>query len=74
MENNNMSKGFNIVKDQLLSGGQYADLWHKIQLDNIIIQCTLVALRVWDKMEELDKKSMSFTKNIQNLQETFIDF
>jgi hypothetical protein len=63
------------VKDQLLGEGQYADLQYQMQCDDsIIIQCTLVALTAWDKVEEEGKRSMSFTKTMQSPRETFTDF
>lgn len=63
------------MKDQLLGEGQYADLRYQMQCDDsIIIQCTLVALTAWDKVEEEGKRSMSFTKTMQSPRETFTDF
>lgn len=63
------------MKDQLLGEGQYADLQYQMQCDDsIIIQCTLVALTAWDKVEEEGKRSMSFTKTMQSPRETFTDF
>jgi hypothetical protein len=40
---------------------------------SVIIQCTFVALRAWDKIEEQGKMSMSFIKIMQNPRETFTD-
>lgn len=45
MKNHNRPKGVNIIKDQLLSNGQFADLRQQMQPnDSIIIKCNLVAL------------------------------
>ena len=41
---------------------------------SVIIQCTFVALRAWDKIEEQGKMSMSFIKIMQNPRETFTDW
>lgn len=43
-------------------------------LMTLIIQCTLVALRTWNKVEERGKSSMSFTKIMQSPRETFTNF
>lgn len=61
MGNLNRPKGINIVKNQLLS--QLADLRKQVKFDDsIIIQCTLLSLRTWGKVEEQEMWSMSFTK------------
>lgn len=53
----------NTAKDELLGKGWYSDIEEQIQFgDTTMEQCHLVALRAWDKVEELRKKSTSFTK------------
>lgn len=75
MKNNNRSKGVNIIKDQLLSNGQFAELRQQMQPnDSIIIKCNLVALRTRDKVVEQVKRSITFTKTTQSTRETFSDF
>lgn len=74
MKNHTSSNIVNIIIDQLLSEGQFADLRQKMLFDDSsIIQCTLVVLRAWDKMEKQRKRSMPFTKIMQCQRETFID-
>ena len=49
----NKPNGVNIMKDQYLTKGRYADLQEQMQFaDFIFIQCTLVALRLLDKVEK----------------------
>ena len=63
-----------IVKDQLRVKGSSL-IYKNIQFDDVVIeQCCLVALRVWDKVEEPRKKSTLFTKIIQGSGETFTEF
>lgn len=45
------------MKDQLLGEGRYADLQNQWQFDDsVIIQCTLVGLRAWDKVYVIHKE------------------
>lgn len=52
----------NTVKDEVLGEGRYSDIQEQIQFDDVTIErCHLVALRAWDKVEALWKKSALFT-------------
>lgn len=72
MKNSNSSKGVNTVKGQLLGEGQFADFRQQMQLDDsIVIQCTLVALRAWDKVGKQGKSQRFFAKIMQSPRENF---
>ena len=65
----------NTVKDEVLGEGRYSDIQEQIQFDDTAIeQCHLVALRAWDKVEESENRSTSFTKIVQGSGEAFTDF
>ena len=59
MESHNKTGSINIVKDQLLGEGQYADLQRQLEFDDHTF--SLCCLNARAKVEESGKRSESFT-------------
>ena len=68
------ARGVKISQDQLLRETDYTAIENQFLLDgHILALCHAAALNAWDRIEEVRKKTESFTKIIQGPKETFMD-
>jgi hypothetical protein len=64
-----------ISKDQLLGGGQFAEIAVQAVFDEeILTLCLLAVLNAWDKAADSEKRFEPFSQGIQGAKEALSDF
>ena len=66
IEQRSKARGIKVSQDQLLGEGDYADIERQQSLYNehTLDLCHMAALNAWDQIEEIGKKTESFTNVI----------
>lgn len=66
--------GIKISQNQILGEDNYADVQRQSTYDHTLALCHAAALNAWDRIEEVRKRTESFTKVVQGPKETFTNF